>query len=570
MLGGLVKKVGYPPQLRTESLPQGCVPEFTWPEELGFELPDEVNLTEWVLDRNLTADRADRVAFYSGDGAITYRMLCERVNKFANALRDLGIGAGDRVMLRIPNGIEFIVGALATARLGGVVVPTMTLLRARALVHEANTCQAKVIVSAHELLEEIEIGRGEFRTVEHVVSIGGDPEELSTRGQLGYGALLAAADDHLESVRLPPWESLGSLFFTSGTTGMPKGCMHLLGSMIGSLHLKALMLGGVLPTDVFIGSPPFAFVIGFNQNVLLPLVSGVPSVILEGRMSVERLVEAIPTYKATVLNAVPTAFNQLLDLPDIEHCDLSSLRMVVSGSAPLSASTFYRFKELTGLEIVNGIGSTELNGTCVISRPGDDPEASGRPAPGVEAKIVDQEGNECPPGGIGRLASRSCFGTMYWDNVEQQKEAVVDGWSLSGDFFKKDGDGLFWYVSRVDDIIKSRGYRVAPGEVEDALGEHEAVREAAVIGVPDAEQGQRVKAFVVLKAGFEGSPLLVEELRAFVKKRVAPYMSPSDIEFAQSLPKTGTGKIRRVELRELEAGREADRRTRSGGEEKMP
>jgi 2-aminobenzoate-CoA ligase len=565
-----VKKVGYPPQLHAELLPKGCVPEFIWPAELGFQLPDGVNLAEWVLDRNLTAEHSGCVAFYSEDRAITYRALWEQVNRSANVLRDLGVTAGDRVILRIPNSVEFVVGALAVARLGAVVVPTMTLLRAKALVHEANTCRAKAIMCTYDLLEEIEIGRPGLTTLKHILSIGGDPEELRDRGLLCYEELVAAASEQIESVMVPPWESLGALFFTSGTTGMPKGCMHLLGSMIGSLHLKALMLGGVRPTDVFVGSPPFAFVIGFNHNFLLPLLSGVPSVILEGRMSVERLVEAIRKYRATVFNAVPTAFNQLLDLPDVAHRDLSSLRLVVSGSAPLSASTFYRFKELTGVEIMNGIGSTELNGTCVASRPGDDPEASGRPAPGVEVRVVDQEGRECPPGGIGRLASRSCFGTMYWDNVEQQSEAVVDGWSLSGDFFKKDEDGLFWYVSRVDDIIKSRGYRVAPGEVEDVLNEHRAVRESAVIGVSDPEQGQRVKGFVVLNDGFARSLELVEDLRAFAKKRVAPYMAPGDIEFVDSLPKTATGKIRRVELRELEAKREADRHVGGGGEERVP
>jgi 2-aminobenzoate-CoA ligase len=290
--------------------------------------------------------------------------------------------------------------------------------------------------------------------------------------------------------------------------------------------------------------------------MLLPLLSGVPSVILEGRMSVEALLEAVPKYKITMFNAVPTALNQLLNLPDIGDYDLISLRVVMSGSAPLLASTFLQFKELTGLEIVNGIGSSESIGTQLAAyRPGYKPGATGWPVPGVQAKIIDDDGNECPPGVTGRLAIKACYGTMYWRDPERQKKAVVDGWSLSGDYVYKDEDGLYWHVSRIDDIIKSRGYRVSPGEVEDALMEHAAVFEASVIGVPDAEQGQRVKAFVILKAGFAGSPEFVEELRAFVKKRVAPYMAPSEIEFVESLPRTETGKVRRIELRELEEQR---------------
>ncbi len=293
--------------------------------------------------------------------------------------------------------------------------------------------------------------------------------------------------------------------------------------------------------------------------MLLPLLSGVPGVILEGRMSVEGLAEAIQNHRVTMFNAVPTAFNQLLKLPNIRDYDLSTLRVVMSGSAPLFASTFDAFKELTGLEIVNGIGSSESIGTQLAAYlPGYKPGATGWPVPGVYAKIIDEEGRECPPGVTGRLAIKACYGTMYWKNPERQMEAVVDGWSLSGDYVYKDEDGLYWHVSRIDDVIKSRGYRVSPGEVEDALNEHPAVFESTVIGIPDPEQGQKIKAFVVLRPGFTGSPELIDDIRATVKKKIAPYMAPGDFEFVNSLPKTETGKVRRVELRELEATKAAE------------
>ena len=363
-----------------------------------------------------------------------------------------------------------------------------------------------------------------------------------------------------------PETDLAVLQYTGGTTGTPKGCMHLIQTIIGSVHSYPLTFDGLRPTDVFMGSAPLAFVIGYGYNMLLPLLGGVPSVILEGRMSAEGLVEAIPKYKVTMFNAVPTAFNQLLKLPTIRDYDLSSLRVVMSGSAPLFASTFDAFKELTGLEIVNGIGSSESIGTQLASYlPGYKPGATGWPVPGVQATIIDDAGKECPVGVTGRLAIKACYGTMYWKNPERQMEAVVDGWSLSGDYVYKDEDGLYWHVSRIDDVIKSRGYRVSPGEVEDALNEHPAVFESTVIGIPDPEQGQRIKAFVVLRRGFAGSPELVEEIRAAVKKKVAPYMAPSEMEFVDALPKTETGKVRRVELRELESKRTADREAVAGG-----
>ncbi len=555
-----MRSVQYPPQLQAELLPEGCLPDLVWPSEIGVVLPEEVNLTEYFLDRNLVGDQADRVAFYTGGGAITYGALHQQVNKFANALRNLGANEGDRVMLRISNSIEYIVTALAVFRLGAVVVPTMTLLREKILTHDANTSEAKIVVCGHDLLGEIEAGRHKYSTVRHVISIGGDASDLERRGILSYEKLLESSGDQIDSVMMPKG-SLAAVFFTSGTTGQPKGCMHLISTIIGSVESYPLTFGGVRPTDVFLGSPPFAFVIGFGYNMLLPLLCGVPSVILEGRMSVEALLEAIPKYKVTLFNAVPTAFNQLLSLPNIRDYDLSSLRVVMSGSAPLLASTFQQFKELTGLEIVNGIGSSESIGTQLAAyRPGYKPGAAGWPVPGVQAKIIDEEGKECPPGTVGRLAVKACYGTMYWRDVERQKRAVIDGWSLSGDYAYKDEEGLFWHVSRIDDIIKSRGYRVSPGEVEDALSEHQAVFESSVIGVPDPEQGQRVKAFLILKDGVSGSPELIEELRAFVKKRVAPYMAPSEIEFVDSLPRTETGKVRRVELRDLEARRASEKR----------
>ena len=319
-------------------------------------------------------------------------------------------------MIRVGNSIEHVVVVLAAARLAAVVVPTMTLLRDKVLTHDANTSETKVLVCDYELLGEIEAGRDKYETVKHIVSVGGSPEELKGRDLLSYQELLDSAGDEIESVRVHP-DSLAAVFFTSGTTGQPKGCMHLMQTIIGSVESYPLTFGGVKPTDVFLGSAPFAFVIGFGYNMLLPLLR-VPSVILEGRMSAESLLEAVPKYKVTMFNAVPTAFNQLLNLPNVRDYDLSTLRVVMSGSAPLLASTFQRVQGTDRprdreRHRVVGVHRTQL----AAYLPGYKPGATGWPVPGVQAKIIDDEGNECPPGSSAvwsiKAATAPCIGETW-------------------------------------------------------------------------------------------------------------------------------------------------------------
>lgn len=546
--------VRYPSQLQAELLPEGALPEFrlTLPE---IQFPEEVNLTELLLDRNLGADKAQRIAYYSGDRQVTYQALHHLVQRMGNGLRGLGIGKGDRVILRIPNSVEFMVCALAIHRLGAIAIPTMVLLKERVLTYVANTSEAKAIICSHDMLDEVELGRDKYQTVENVIAVGGDRLQLKAQGYLSYDELIESSNDQLDSVKVRR-DDIAVIFFTSGTTGMPKGCMHMHQTLLAAAHLVP-HVWDVRPTDVVCGTAPLAFVFGYGYLGLAALYCGIPSVFMEGRVTPEVMLETIQKYQVSLFHSVPPAYNQMLNVPDAEKIyDLSSLRLAVSGGAPLQAPTVQRMKEQFGADMLNTMGSTETFAAYFSTRkPGTKPWAVGHPFPSWEARALDEHGNDAPPGVPGRLALKGIGGIMYWKNPEKQQESVVDGWSLTGDLVYKDEDGCFWYVTRGDDVIKSRGYRISPGEIEDALLEHAAVFESAVVGSPDPLQGERVKAFVVLKENRQGSAELGEEMRAFVRSRIAAYMVPAEIEFVQSLPKTETGKIRRIELKQLEKER---------------
>jgi len=300
--------------------------------------------------------------------------------------------------------------------------------------------------------------------------------------------------------------------------------------------------------DVFCGSPPLAFTYGLGGLLLFPMRIGASSLLLE-QASPPQLLQGIQDHRATVCFTAPTAYRAMAG--PAQGFDLSSLRKCVSAGETLPKPTFELWRETTGIEIIDGIGSTELL-HMFISSSGDDirPGATGKVVPGYEAKVIDDAGNEVPPGTIGRLAVRGPTGCRYLANVERQKGYVQDGWNLTGDSYTEDEDGYFWYQARTDDMIISAGNNIAGPEVEAVLLDHPKVAECGVVGVPDEERGQIVKAFVVLRQGFEPNPELVKELQDFVKAEIAPYKYPRAVEFLDSLPRTETGKLQRFKLRE--------------------
>jgi 2-aminobenzoate-CoA ligase len=527
-----------------DSLP----PREQWPQFL-FDLPElhypeRLNCVTELLDRWVTGGDRKRPCLIAPGEIWSYAQLAERVNRIANVLtRDLGLVPGNRVLLRAPNNRMMVATYLAVIKAGGIVVATMPLLRAKELSYVLGKAKIGLALCDHRLAEEMEKAKEVSPDLKRIVYWGGSgSDDLDTlMAQPGYDQF-TACDTAAEDVCL--------IAFTSGTTGEPKGTMHFHRDMLATCDSYGRYVLRASPDDRFIGSPPLAFTFGLGGLVLFPMRIGAASVLLE-RAPPDELLAAITTHRASVCFTAPTAYRAMLNkLPEF---DTSSLRICVSAGETLPKPTFDAWHKATGIKILDGIGSTEML-HIFIGSPADEvrPGATGRPVPGYQARVIDDDGREVAPGTIGRLAVRGPTGCRYLADPRQRKY-VADGWNITGDTYLMDVDGYFWYQARSDDMIISAGYNIAGPEVEEALLTHAAVAECGVIGVADDERGQIVKAFVVLRPGHIADGALTRALQDYVKAAIAPYKYPRAIEYVQALPRTQTGKLQRHALRQLAA-----------------
>ena len=520
---------------------------YTLPEA---HYPREINTTDQLVDRHVREGRGDNVAVYFEDETITYEELQERVNRMGNALQDLGVEPGDRVLVRFPNRPEPLVTCLAIQKIGGVAMPSMKLLRAKELRYIVNNAEATTVVVHDDLLDEVDEALPDLDTVEDVVVADRNGIDHDHHD---YDELMDAASPELEAAKTER-DDLALMLYTSGTTGRPKGAIHTHRQMLATADTYARYCLEPTEEDVFGGNPPLPFAYGFGDLVTFPLRFGA-STSLTQDASPGDLLESVENHGITVLCSIPTAFNQMLSkFPDgPEEYDISSLRVGMSAGEPLTPTTFEQFREEYGIKLLDGIGTTEMLHIFVSHHhEGEiDPNATGFPVPGYECKIVDPDtGEECDRGEPGMLAVRGPTGIEYWNRPEKQNESVEDGWSFPGDIFVQWEDGRLEYKSRADDLIISSGYNIPGPEVEAVVEEHEDVAEVAVVGAPHEERGEIVKAFVVTVEGKTGDDELVEEIQNHVKNTLAPYKYPRAVEFVPELPRTETGKIRRKELRE--------------------
>ena len=508
--------------------------EFSIPE---VQYPELLNAATVLIDHAVEKFGADAPCLLTPDGVSwTYGTLLTKSNQIAQVLsEDLGLVAGNRVLLRGPNNPWLVACWLGVLKAGGVVVTTMHALRAAEIADVISLTQPSIAISDNRFVGELLEASVENITI---VSYGSDdPADLITLSEAKSGVfenVATAADD------------VALLGPTSGTTGTPKITMHFHRDILANADTFALFILKPVPEDVFAGSPPLAFTFGLGGLVVFPLRFGA-SVLLTERTTPGELAELCSTHRVTVLFTAPTAYRAILREGKGDH--LKAIRRAVSAGEHLPAFVWQEVFEQTGLKLINGIGSTEML-HVFISAADDDirPGATGRAIPGFRATVLDEEGNEVAPNQLGRLAVIGPTGCKYL-NDDRQMNYVTEGWNVTGDTFRQDEEGYFWYEARSDSMIVSSGYNIGAPEVEAALGQHADVVESAVIGRPDEERGSIVSAFIVLREGVVGDAAKRKELQDFVKQTIAPYKYPRDVNFVTQLPRNHSGKIQHFRLR---------------------
>ena len=518
--------------------------------EFIFELPElqfpaQLNCATELLDRQVTAGRGGRVCLRAPGGlSWTYADLLDKANRIANVLvRDLGLVPGNRVLLRAANKPMLVACWFAVMKAGAIAVATMPLLRAKELCQIIEKGQVTHALCDHALRAELDAAAAQSPVLAHTVFFG----DASAQG---LESRMAEQSAHFETVETAADDTC--LFaFTSGTTGQPKATMHFHRDVMASCVCFPPHVLRATADDVFIGSPPLAFTFGLGGLTLIPMSVGASTVLIE-KASPNELLDAIPAFGATVLFTAPTSFRAMAAAARERAISVplgGTLRKCVSAGEALPAATRALWFEATGIELIDGIGATEMLHIFIAAdedhaRPG----ATGVAVPGYRACVMDEQMQPVPAGTVGRLAVQGPTGCRYLADA-RQAGYVSGGWNLTGDAYLMDADGYFHYQSRTDDMIVSAGYNIAAPEVEEALLAHPAVAECAVIGVADEQRGQIVKAFVVLRPDHASGDVLARALQDFVKARIAPYKYPRAIEFRSALPRTETGKLQRFRLR---------------------
>lgn len=514
-------------------------PEYLYPSAV-FEHPEMLNCVDKLLDNHIKAGNGDRIALRNFDVVWTYQDLYEKANQIAHVLvEDLGLQSGNRVLIRSANNPMMVACWFAILKAGGIVVSTMPLLRAKELTTIIECAEISHVFCDQHLETEIDLVKSNF--LKHVCKFDGLEKEEGQLEQLMRSKPKTFTNFHSKS------DSVCLIGFTSGTTGLPKMTSHFHKDILNICEAFPKYSLQPTPSDVFAGSPPLGFTFGLGGLVLFPLYFGATSFLLE-KPSPELLLQAIQDHKVSILFTAPTAWRVITT--KINEFDLSSLRKCVSAGEALPLKVWQDWYEATGLKIIDGIGATEMLHIFISSNEENmKPGATGVPILGYEAKIVDSEGNELPVNEAGRLAVRGITGCKYLNREDKQRDYVENGWNITGDIFKKDEDGYFWFIARGDDMIISSGYNIAAIEVESVLITHPEVLECAVVGLPDESRGMLVCANIVLKDHAKATPETAKMLQDWFKSVAAPYKYPREIRFHEVLPKTETGKIQRFKLK---------------------
>src|SRR6266540_633686 len=525
----------------------------------AVDIPRDFNAAAWFVDRHVHDGGAARVAVRFEGREFTYGDVYAGSSRLGNALRRLGVRMEERVLLLLRDSPEFVYAFWGAIRIGAVPIPANTLLKPRDYEYMLNDSRAVAAVASDDLAPAVEAIRPRLKYLKHLVVAG-----EAGSGRLALADLLAGESDTLTPAETTK-DDVVFWLYTSGTTGVPKAAVHLHHDMPICCEAYGRHVLEIGPEDRTFSVAKLFFAYGLGNALYFPFHVGASTVLYPGRPEPAKVFDVITRERPTLFYAVPTAYAAMLQVPDAERLyDLGSVRVCSSAGEPLPKTIYQRWLERFGLEILDGIGSTELCHTFIANRRGKvRPGSSGTVVPGYEAKLVDDAGRDVAIGEVGNLIVKgdsAC--ACYWNQPERTKQTIEGGWVRTGDKYTRDADGYFWYAGRTDDMIKASGMWVSPAEVESALAEHPAVVEAGVVGAEDKDELVKPLAFVVLARGHSAGPALEAELKAFVKERLAPYKYPRWIVFVDELPKTATGKIQRFKLREIAA--DPSRLRRSG------
>ena len=520
-------------------------PRKLWPVITTIGIPDldypaKLNAAVELLDHNVESGLGAHPCLRTDNDVWSYQKLLHYANRIANLLVRRGLVPGERVLLRGVNSPILAACWFAVLKAGGIAVTTMSLLRTQELAAILTKAQIKYAICERELAEELVKAQGSVPELKEIIL-------YENAHPAGIPPFLADSSPEFNSV-ITSRDDVALIAFSSGTTGEPKATVHFHRDLLAVCDTFSKHLLNPQRDDIFCGSPPLAFTFGLGGLLLFPMRAGASTLLLP-KVSAEDLLRAIERHRCTICFTAPTLYRSMIEF--VQRFNLASLKKCVSAGESLPLTVFEAWHKATGLKIIDGIGSTELL-HIFISAAGDEirPGATGKPVPGYEAMVVDDAGQPLPANIPGRLAVRGPTGCRYLNASEFQRKYVQNGWNITGDSYRVDEDGYFWYQGRTDDLIVSAGYKISAVEVEAALMGHPGVAECAVIGQPNEDRGEIVKAFVVLKGGTAADDLLRRELQDYVKSQIAPYKYPRAIEFVTGLPHTTTGKLQRSRLRE--------------------
>jgi benzoate-CoA ligase len=511
-------------------------------------LPERFNLCDYFLDRNLREGRGGKVAIRCGDRSATYAQLSARARQVAAALRRLGVRPEERVLLALPDLPEYAESWFGILRAGAVFAMVSPLNHREAFQNYLAYTKCRVVITHSDCLPEMAPALRAARLPVQALVVGPD-----AGGFLAYEEVLGAEDPDSALADLEPTgpDDLAGWLFTSGSTGLPKACVHTHADFAYNTETYALQVAGYRESDVCLSVPKLFFGYATGTNLMFPFRVGASVVLFPGRATADELFDQIERFRPTFLTHVPTMINNMLRSPRIASADLSSLRICLSAGEALPARLYEEWKERTGVEILDGIGSAEMFHIYISNRPGDVKLGSlGRLVPGYDAQIVDPEGRPVPIGEPGRLRIRGGSTALcYWGDKPKSRATFQGEWCTTADIFRRDAGGYYWYEGRDDDLLKVSGIWVSPLEIENALLEHPAIAEICVIGREDEDRLIKPHAFVVLKSGWRGSDELAAELKAHIQSRLTPHKYPRWFEWRESLPKNDRGKVSRKELK---------------------